>query len=91
MESVLVLTKRLLLCRMTAERMLDNQIRRELYVGENKNSREAYIEMSMIWDRNSSSRFLSVYFLRALALFLVYSRLEHQVSLVYSSYSLPAS
>lgn len=52
---------------------------------------EACIEMSMIWDRNSTSRFLSVYFLRALALFLVYSRLEHQVSLVYSSYSLPAS
>lgn len=52
---------------------------------------EAYIKMSMIWDRNSTSRFLSVYFLTALALFLVYSRLEHQVSLVYSSYSLPGS
>lgn len=29
MESVLVLTKRLLLCRMTAERMLDNQVHME--------------------------------------------------------------
>lgn len=29
MENVLVLTKRLLLCRMTAERMLDNQVHME--------------------------------------------------------------